>query len=163
MQISFNYGPLMFINYPSYYCIMTNITPWPINESCYLVRFSQLNSFTVHRLYWPSFVYWTFVYDTYAFWAEQTRCTSMTRSRKFPIKPVWMIVRFSQINFIEKITNWTKKSFGIRFWQVTVYSGFFSSPEHKVLRVSYCDRSLSVVRRRPSSVVRRASCVVRRP
>ena len=31
----------------------------------------------------------------------------------------------------------------------------FSSPEHKVLRVSYCDRSLSVVRRRPSSVVRR--------
>jgi len=40
---------------------------------------------------------------------------------------------------------------------------FFSSPEHKVLRVSYCDRSLSVVRRRASSVVRRASCVVRRP
>jgi len=39
----------------------------------------------------------------------------------------------------------------------------FSSPEHKVLRVSYCDRSLSVVRRRPSSVVRRASSVVRRP
>jgi len=40
---------------------------------------------------------------------------------------------------------------------------FFSSPEHKVLRVSYCDRSLSVVRRRASSVVRRPSCVVRRP
>jgi len=31
----------------------------------------------------------------------------------------------------------------------------FSSPEHKVLRVSYCDRPLSVVRRRPSSVVRK--------
>ena len=31
----------------------------------------------------------------------------------------------------------------------------FSSPEHKVLRVSYCDRPLSVVRRRASSVVRR--------
>ena len=30
----------------------------------------------------------------------------------------------------------------------------FSSPEHKVLRVSYCDRPLSVVRR-PSSVVRK--------
>ena len=29
---------------------------------------------------------------------------------------------------------------------------FLSSPEHKVLRLSYCDRSLSVV-------VRRASCV----
>jgi len=32
----------------------------------------------------------------------------------------------------------------------------FSSPEHFVLRVSYCDRPLSVVRRRPSCVVRRA-------
>jgi len=31
----------------------------------------------------------------------------------------------------------------------------FSSPEHKVLRVSYCDRPLSVVRRRAPSVVRR--------
>jgi len=30
----------------------------------------------------------------------------------------------------------------------------FSSPEHKVLRVSYCERPLSVVRRRPSFVVR---------
>ena len=29
---------------------------------------------------------------------------------------------------------------------------FFSSPEHKVLRVSYCDRPLSVIVRRPSSV-----------
>ena len=29
---------------------------------------------------------------------------------------------------------------------------FFSSPVHTVLRVSYCDRPLSVVRRRPSSV-----------
>ena len=37
----------------------------------------------------------------------------------------------------------------------------FSSPEHKVIRVSYCDRSLSVVRR-ASSVVRRASSVVRK-
>jgi len=31
----------------------------------------------------------------------------------------------------------------------------FSSPEHKVLMVSYCDRALSVVVRRPSSVVRK--------
>ena len=38
----------------------------------------------------------------------------------------------------------------------------FSSPEHKVLRVSYCDRSLSVVRRRVSCGVRRPSCVVRK-
>ena len=33
----------------------------------------------------------------------------------------------------------------------------FSSPEHKVFSVSYCDRSLSVVRRRPSCVIRRPS------
>ena len=39
---------------------------------------------------------------------------------------------------------------------------FFSSPEHEMLRVSYCDRSLSVVRRRPYSIVRRPSCVVRK-
>jgi len=32
------------------------------------------------------------------------------------------------------------------------FINLFSSPEHKVLRVSYCDRPLSVVRRRPSSV-----------
>ena len=37
----------------------------------------------------------------------------------------------------------------------------FSSPEHNMLRLSYCDRPFSVVRRRGSSVVRRASCVVR--
>ena len=35
----------------------------------------------------------------------------------------------------------------------------FSTPEHKVLRVSYCERPLSVVRRRVASVVRRATCV----
>ena len=31
----------------------------------------------------------------------------------------------------------------------------FSSPEHKVPRVSYCDQSVSVIRRRPSCVVRK--------
>ena len=35
----------------------------------------------------------------------------------------------------------------------------FSSPEHKVLKVSYCDHPVSGVRRQ-SSVVRRPSCVV---
>ena len=33
----------------------------------------------------------------------------------------------------------------------------FSSPEHEVLMVSYCGQWLSVVRRRPSCVVRRPS------
>ena len=33
----------------------------------------------------------------------------------------------------------------------------FSSPEHEVLMVSYCGQWLSVVRRRPSCVVCRAS------
>jgi len=35
----------------------------------------------------------------------------------------------------------------------------FSSPEHKVLMVSYCGQWLSVVRRRVSCVVRRPSSV----
>jgi len=39
---------------------------------------------------------------------------------------------------------------------IHIYWCIVSSPEHKVLMVSYCDRALSVVRRRPSSVVRRA-------
>ena len=38
-------------------------------------------------------------------------------------------------------------------------SMLFSSPEHEVLMVSYCGQWLSVVRRRASSVVRRASSV----
>jgi len=38
----------------------------------------------------------------------------------------------------------------------------FSSPEHKVLTVSYCDWSLSVMRRRASPVVRPPSSVVRK-
>ena len=37
----------------------------------------------------------------------------------------------------------------------TLYMCIFSSPEHKVLMVSYCDRALSVVRRCPSCVVRK--------
>ena len=42
----------------------------------------------------------------------------------------------------------------------TIISAYiFSSPEHKVLKVSYCDHPVSGVRRQ-SSVVRRPSCVV---
>ena len=37
---------------------------------------------------------------------------------------------------------------------------FISSPEHKVLMVSYCDQSMSVVRR-ASSVVRRQQFVLK--
>ena len=55
--------------------------------------------------------------------------------------------------------NTSEESFNLMSFRA--YS-FFSSPEHKVLRVSYCDRPLSVVRRRASCVVRRASCVVRK-
>ena len=44
----------------------------------------------------------------------------------------------------------------VRQTDVQKYS-VFSSPKHKVLGVSYCDRPLSVVRRRASSVVRRPS------
>ena len=37
----------------------------------------------------------------------------------------------------------------------TFEKSFFSSPDHNVLRVSYCDRSLSVVVQRAVSVVRK--------
>ena len=47
--------------------------------------------------------------------------------------------------------------FGI-FVYLNVYY-LFSSPEHEVLMVRYCGQWLSVVRRRASSVVRRASSV----
>ena len=40
------------------------------------------------------------------------------------------------------------------YYMYLVDFGFSSSPEHEVLMVSYCDQSMSVVRR--------ASCVVRR-
>jgi len=102
----------MFINYPSIYCIKTNITP------------DQLTNHATWCNFHPSsFVYWTFVYDTYAFWAEQTRWPSMTRSREFPITPVWMIVRFLQVNFIEKITKLDQKA--VRYSVLTGY-GLFS-------------------------------------
>ena len=56
------------------------------------------------------------------------------------------------------VLNYALILFNINTISNYVYT-YFSSLEHKVLRVSYCDRSLSVVRRRPLCVVRRASCV----
>ena len=48
----------------------------------------------------------------------------------------------------------------LKMYQFTVMTGaVFSSPEHRVLKVSYCDHPVSGVRRQ-SSVVRRPSCVV---
>ena len=42
---------------------------------------------------------------------------------------------------------------------ILLLSVIFSSPEHKVLKVSYCDHPVSGVRR-PSSVVRRVSSTI---
>jgi len=53
------------------------------------------------------------------------------------------------IHFIILLLCWHATRF---WWHLHLYS----SPEHEVLRVSYCDRPLSVV-------CRRASCVVRQP
>jgi len=143
MQISVSYGPLMFINYLSFYFRTNNYNTRPINKSCYIVRFSQLNIFTVHRLYWPSFVYWTFVYDTYAFRAEQTRWPSMTRSKEFSITPVWMIVRFLQVNSIEKITKLDQKA--VRYSVLTGYGLFrvFSTKNNKEKIRDHIYRSVS--------------------
>ena len=48
---------------------------------------------------------------------------------------------------------------GLLLFVLPFICSFFSSPEHKVLKVSYCDHPVSGVRRQ-SSVVRRPSCVV---
>jgi len=53
------------------------------------------------------------------------------------------------------INNHESRGSFVKCQTITWKEPVFSSPEHKVLRVSYCDRSLSVVRRRASSVVRR--------
>ena len=62
-------------------------------------------------------------------------------------------------NVVMKIVSKTGEIINARYDFVLDLFLFFSSPEHKVLMVSYCDRALSVVRRPSSSVVRRASCV----
>ena len=48
------------------------------------------------------------------------------------------------------LVKWEELSWGI----ILVGQDFFSSPEHEVLKVSYCDRSMT------SSDVRRPSCGV---
>ena len=44
-------------------------------------------------------------------------------------------------------------------YHFNAYITYFSSPEHEVLMVSYCDRSASVVRRASSFVRRVASTI----
>ena len=58
---------------------------------------------------------------------RRTPSQAFTRSKK--IYHIWTSLKFC------RTVHWKAFMF------------FFSSPEHKVLRVSYCDRSLSVVRR----------------
>ena len=80
------------------------------------------------------------------------------------VRVVHLLLRTS--NFFQLTCPWTSENilylcvfienYSSRNRKYTNFSLFFSSPEHKVLRVSYCDRPLSVVRRRPSCVVRRA-------
>ena len=40
----------------------------------------------------------------------------------------------------------------LEIWFVALPGGLFSSPEHEVLMVSYCDQSMSVVRRLSSTI-----------
>ena len=46
----------------------------------------------------------------------------MTRSREFPITPVWMSVQFLQVNFIEQITKLDQKA--VRYSVLTGYGLF---------------------------------------
>ena len=66
-------------------------------------------------------------------------------------------------NFVEIFLWWSSTKIIQAMWicQKTwpPGAGLISSPEHKVLMVSYCGQSMSVVRR-PSSVVRRAASTI---
>jgi len=81
------------------------------------------------------------------------RFISMLSNRIILVPFIIMLVKV-----VKLCQNYNNCSYPLLILQYFV----FSSPEHKVLRVSYCDRSLSVVRRRPSCGVRRPSCVVRK-
>ena len=67
----------------------------------------------------------------------------MTRSREFPITPVWMIVRFSQVNFIEKITKLDQKA--VRNSVLTGYGllRFFLTKNNKEKNRDHGNRSVS--------------------
>ena len=68
----------------------------------------------------------------------------LTELKSIYITEIYMRKQYkSSIMTNHKITN---KNFfdGV---PIKVYVVIFSSPEHKVLRVSYCDRPMSVVRR----------------
>jgi len=67
----------------------------------------------------------------------------MTRSREFPITPVLMIVRFSQVNFIEKITILDQKA--VRYSVLTGYGLFrvFLTKNNKEKIRDHGNRSVS--------------------
>jgi len=88
------------------------------------------------------------------FWCKRSRFQSPAPARVFMFD--CLFYRFCVFTICPKNTLF-----------VTIFCNsfcnvIFSSPEHKVLMVNYCDLPLSVVRRRPSCVVRRVWSVVRR-
>ena len=69
-----------------------------------------------------------------------------------------MIFSYNRTMDCDSSSSWWNVVCRPRFWgprlhHCQVHYCVFSSPEHKVLMVSYCDRALSVVVRRPSCVV----------
>ena len=73
----------------------------------------------------------------------------MSCIKPFPNKPLFL--RVCSTSLLK--TLWEKEELNmmrnLSFSHIVFC--FFSSPEHKVLMVSYCDRAVSVVRCRPSS------------
>ena len=72
--------------------------------------------------------------------------------------PLFSDVKKTDI-LLTEISDFLKQTIILKSFNSWFFVQFVSSPEHEVLMVSYCDQSMSVVRR-PSCVVRRASCVV---
>ena len=90
---------------------------------------SWISSITIYYFYsyLKCFVYLTFI----------TTCISFIVL--FHLLEIWVVVFFGSIVVYPCLTK-------------TTFCFVFSSPEHKVLMVRYCDRSLSVGVRRPSCV-----------
>ena len=124
MPISVNYGPLMFINYHSFYCIKTNITPDQ------LMNHATCTWSDIHNLI--SLQYSD--YTDHLLFIGHLFMTPM---------PFEQNKHLTLIGTVERVSNYT----GLHDCSV------FSSLEQKVLMVSYCDRPLSVVRRPPLCIV----------
>ena len=105
-----------------------------------------------------------FFYRTYSYFCNTSLLNvhKLSKLKEGRVRNSGTHVFKTKLELFNCIFSSSSSGFQIFFWygkKVTFHLFFFSSPEHEVLMVSYCGQWLSVVRRRPSSVVRRPSCV----